>query len=70
VDYIERLKAELNEVEVRLLKLANFVDLNPIFDTLAMEDQRLMLGQLGAMTAYVSILGARFDRAKQLALPL
>lgn len=57
----ERLKAEGNDLAERLAKLAVFVD-TLAYDQLDDADKLLLQAQLGAMTAYLSILTMRCDK--------
>lgn len=61
--HVERMSIELDELDARSSKLADFVNANTVFATLPEDDQSLMLQQLSAMLVYQSILNQRLERA-------
>lgn len=61
--HIERMKAEMAELDDKASKLAVFINSNPLFAKLDAADQDLMKRQLSHMEAYASVLDERLERA-------
>ena len=65
--YQERVVQERAELVDRLQKLTNFIESNPIYPTLNLIDQSLMVTQQCVMTMLINVLGTRieyFDKEK------
>jgi len=60
---------EQKELCEKTEKLAKFISENPIFETLAKDEQYDMHLQLQAMSMYSAVLQHRIDRAKADELP-
>lgn len=60
--HIERITAEADELADRLSKLGAFL-IGEKFALLPETDKSLMNAQVGAMTAYMSVLNLRIQRA-------
>lgn len=62
--HVQRMKEELEQLRERTTKLADFINGNPVFNTLPHVERLLLEAQLGAMTSYGRILFARIDGAQ------
>ena len=62
--HVERMEAELAELQTRAAALNTFIEHNPLFGTLDDTDQSLMQAQLGTMLAYEGVLAIRLARAE------
>ena len=61
--HVERMVNEQKELCEKIEKLGAFISENPIFDTLAKEEQYDMHLQLQAMSMYNAVLLNRIERA-------
>jgi len=61
-DYKDRMKAELSELEDRMLKLKAFLWSDP-FNALDKEDRTLLIMQAAFMNSYRDVLEERYSRA-------
>jgi hypothetical protein len=61
----ERVVAESNELRERLTKLTAFINTSENFETLAEEDQTLLIRQQRLMGEYLDTLGERIARFTQ-----
>lgn len=64
--HVERMEAELGELNDRAAKLAAFIDGGPIFNGLSGLDQDLLRAQHAAMDTYCAILSIRLERAREI----
>lgn len=60
--YQQRVVDEKAELDDKLGKLTKFIEPNPIFDGLPIEDKELLCRQAGVMREYSIILGSRIAR--------
>lgn len=58
----QRVVDEKNEVKDRLDKLHNFINVNPIYRELPVEEQEDLFEQATYMNAYVEVLERRISR--------
>jgi phosphoserine aminotransferase len=57
--FLSRLEEEQEELSSKVFKLHDFVNNNPIYNTISIVQQRLLAIQLNAMKIYLSILDER-----------
>jgi len=55
----QRVIDEQTELQDKITKLVDFINLSPVFAELDSKQQKLLQAQLGAMEAYVAILNLR-----------
>lgn len=60
--HVQRMIGEAGELAEKICNLGRFLE-GSIFQTLAETDQSLMQAQIGAMTAYLSVLQIRIMRS-------
>lgn len=58
----ERIQLEQTELKDKLTKLEDFINNNPIFDTLGKVDKNLLIKQREIMQQYFQVLQLRLDR--------
>lgn len=58
--FIDRLKAERDELRDRALKLSDFIETNAAFKTLEPVHQRLLKEQIVHMVEYLKVLDTRY----------
>lgn len=61
--HVERMEAEMDELDDRITELDYFIQNNPIFLDMQAVDRSLMRAQVSAMKAYSDILLARLERS-------
>lgn len=60
----QRLHRERGELELRTLRLGQFIESNPLFDALTPADKEDLRSQFTVMRQYLSILNNRIERAE------
>ena len=62
-DHVARMIEERDQLTDRFEKLREFINKSPIFATLRISDQELMVKQRLIMRSYIAILNERIERA-------
>ncbi|QYW01856.1 hypothetical protein PP761_gp39 [Stenotrophomonas phage Paxi] len=62
--FLQRLHRERGELELRTLRLGQFIESNPLFDALTPADKEDLRSQFTVMRQYLSILNNRIERAE------
>lgn len=62
--FLQRLHRERGELELRTLRLGQFIESNPLFDALTPADKEDLRSQFTVMRQYLSILNNRVERAE------
>lgn len=61
--HINRVELEADELYKKIIALDNFIENNPIFETLPEDEQKRLLNQVMAMSYYYSILVERINNS-------
>lgn len=60
---INRVELQVDELDKKIIALDNFIENNPIFETLSEDEQKRLLNQVMAMSYYYSILVERINNS-------
>jgi len=60
--HVDRMNTELSELNKKLQNLEKFINSNPTFDNLSLEDQKLLKDQFNHMLSYKTVLEDRLSK--------